>query len=163
MKTDLTIEIEQALVNRVKGSAKRYATEVSMCSRYHDNTGNRICGIVDFVTAEMDYTWYFHIITCYEIKISYSDFKSKHGHSLFGDKNYHVITKDLYDEIMKKNPNLLMGNFGIYMYNNKQLRLKREFEPSPLTRVPSIEERFKVLDNILMRWQRGHHEKEMKL
>ncbi len=66
MKTDLTLEIKQALVNRVKGSAKRYATEVGMCSRYYDKSGNRICGIVDFITAEMDYTWHLHIITFYE-------------------------------------------------------------------------------------------------
>jgi hypothetical protein len=160
MKTNLTVEIEQALINRVKGSSKRYATEVSMCSGKYDNVGHRICGIVDFVTAEMDYTWYFHIISCYEIKISYSDFKSKHGHSLFGDKNYYVITKELYEEIMKKNSNLLMGDFGVYVYNNKRLRLKREINKVSYARVPSIEERFLVLDNILMRLQRVHHTRE---
>lgn len=35
------------------------------------------------------------IATCFEVKITYSDFKSQHGHNFHGNENYYVVPKEL--------------------------------------------------------------------
>lgn len=44
------------------------------------------------------------IIWCYEIKVSVSDFHSKHGHNFMGHYNYYVVTPELYEEIKDEIP-----------------------------------------------------------
>lgn len=39
------------------------------------------------------------LITCVEIKITKSDFKSKHGHNFCGNCNYYAMPKELYPEV----------------------------------------------------------------
>lgn len=53
---------------------------------------------------------YLHIDTkdnvrCYEIKVSKSDFHSKHGHNFLGNYNYYVMPEKLYEEIKDEIPN----------------------------------------------------------
>ena len=38
------------------------------------------------------------LITCYEIKVTKSDFHSSHGHNFVGNANFYVMPKDLYVE-----------------------------------------------------------------
>lgn len=38
-------------------------------------------------------------IICVEVKITLSDFKSKHGHNFVGNKNYYAVPLDLVDKI----------------------------------------------------------------
>ena len=140
MKTNLTLEIENKLINRFKNTSYRYAKEVEFGD-----------GIVDFITAIYD-SYGFHAFTCYEIKISFSDFKSEHGHNLFGDYNYYVLTQEVYDEIMLKDPNLLWGNMGIIIYKNGRFYTKREAKENGIH--ISISDRFVLLDHILMNWIR---------
>ena len=49
------------------------------------------------------------LITCFEIKISESDFRSSHGHNFVGNLNYYVVPKELADKIKTEVP----PNIGI--------------------------------------------------
>lgn len=71
---------------------------------------------VDFMT--MDFK---DIFRCYEIKISKSDFKSKHGHNFVGNFNYYVIPKELYVEVEKEIPK----HIGVYTWNGRNLKLTK--------------------------------------
>lgn len=51
--------------------------------------------------------------TCYEIKITKSDFKSNHGHNFVGNFNYYVIPKELYTQVK----DLVPDNIGIILYH----------------------------------------------
>ena len=67
MKTQLTLDIEQALRDRFQNKYERYAFEVSI--------GKGIC---DCVTTKIQYEnhklpW----VTCYEIKVSLQDYWNK--------------------------------------------------------------------------------------
>lgn len=37
--------------------------------------------------------------TCFEMKITKSDFKSKNGHNFVGNRNYYVIPKNIYPKV----------------------------------------------------------------
>lgn len=52
------------------------------------------------------------LITCYEIKVSKSDFKSKHGHNFVGNCNYYVIPNELYAAVA----DLVPEDIGIILY-----------------------------------------------
>lgn len=78
------------------------------------------------------------LTTCYEIKITKSDFKTKHGHNFVGNHNYYVIPKELYPEVKELVPN----NIGVILYysENGSLRIKKkckfkEIEDSVLSRL----------------------------
>ena len=58
------------------------------------------------------------LIKCYEIKVTKSDFRSKHGHNFVGNYNYYAMTKDLYDKVKEDIPKgigvlVLSGKFLI--------------------------------------------------
>ena len=149
-ETPLTKEIKKALAKKLSdGSATRFATEVECRS-----------GVVDFMTCRLpvqghdDAFFGYHmmpIITCYEIKISISDFKSLHGHNMVGDKNYYVITDKIWEWLNKENNvNPYLGN-GFIIYKNGRFYMKVE---SLLNRKPlSLENRFYFIDQIMKRLQ----------
>lgn len=61
--------------------------------------------------------------TCFEIKISKSDFKSKNGHNFVGNRNYYVIPKELFPKVA----DLVGEDIGVIIYyGNGVLRLKKE-------------------------------------
>lgn len=63
------------------------------------------------------------LTTCYEVKITKSDFKSKNGHNFIGNCNYYVIPKDLYKEIK----DLIPIDIGVILYyENGSLRKKKD-------------------------------------
>jgi hypothetical protein len=39
------------------------------------------------------------LITCYEIKVTKADFKSKNGHNFVGNLNFYVIPKEIYSDV----------------------------------------------------------------
>ena len=51
-------------------------------------------------------------VTCYEIKVSVSDFKSKYGHNFYGNENYYVVTKDIADKVKP----LIPESVGLLVY-----------------------------------------------
>lgn len=52
------------------------------------------------------------LITCFELKISKSDFKSKNGHNFVGNNNYYVMPKELYEKVK----DLVEDDIGIISY-----------------------------------------------
>lgn len=63
------------------------------------------------------------LTTCFEIKITLSDFKSKNGHNFVGNRNYYVVPKDL----SKKITDYVPDDVGIIAYyGDKRLRKVKE-------------------------------------
>ena len=60
---------------------------------------------VDFMTIDSKNT-----VRCYEIKVTKSDFHSKHGHNFVGAFNYYVMPQALYEEVKDEIP----ANIGVY-------------------------------------------------
>lgn len=61
--------------------------------------------------------------TCYEIKITKSDFQSNHGHNFVGNFNYYVVPKKLYPQIK----NLVSKDIGVITYaGHGDLRRRKE-------------------------------------
>lgn len=61
------------------------------------------------------------IFRCYEIKVSKSDFKSKHGHNFVGHFNYYVMPLELYEKVQADIPK----EIGVYTWNNFCLELTK--------------------------------------
>lgn len=51
--------------------------------------------------------------SCYEIKSSVEDFRSKNGHNFIGDFNYYVMPEDVYEAVKDKIPYFV----GVYTSN----------------------------------------------
>lgn len=63
------------------------------------------------------------LVTCFEMKISKNDFKSKNGHNFIGNHNYYVVPKELYEKIK----DLVKDDIGIIVYYpSGQLIKKKE-------------------------------------
>ena len=115
MKTDLTKEIEQALVRReLAGQFKTAygALEVPCGFNSYLNLNKEN---VDFAT----YKPLTEEITCYEIKVTLSDFKSDASLSFYGNKNYLVAPLKLateINELYSKVPHIVNILLSILLY-----------------------------------------------
>lgn len=154
MKTQLTKDIEKKLIERSLKWSQAFATEVVIENDRHNKSG-----IVDFIEINFaNSKGCLPIINCYEIKVSYEDYKSKNGHNLVGDFNCYVFTRDLYEKVkMTDDFNLKVG---VIIYENGKLETVRYptngFYASPYPILDlSLEERFKILQSVLNRWTRG--------
>jgi hypothetical protein len=92
-KTDVTKQLESIVFHKyfIK-NGERCAFEVSFVDRK-----NEIRGRVDFVAMDREGRFTF-----VEIKQSVSDFNSKTGHNLYGDKNYYAMPLELYEKVYDK-------------------------------------------------------------
>lgn len=52
------------------------------------------------------------IITCFEVKITYADFRSENGHNFHGNENYYCVPKELAPKIIDEVPK----DIGILVY-----------------------------------------------
>jgi hypothetical protein len=85
------------------------------------------------------------LTTCYEIKITKQDFKSKHGHNFVGNHNYYVIPKELYKDVEE----LVPEDIGIILYNHMgSLRKKKECVEKEV----APEDLARYLYNALKKW-----------
>lgn len=91
MKTDETLALEKALMLSTIEKRTFGVSEVTI-----GWFGKKR---VDFMTTNTKGT-----ISCYEIKVTKSDFHSKHGHNFYGHYNYYVMTPKLYNEVKKEIP-----------------------------------------------------------
>lgn len=91
---------------------------------------------VDFMTMDAK-----EIFRCYELKISKSDFHSKHGHNFVGHYNYYVIPKELYEEIKEGIPK----EIGVYTWNGCSLSLVKR------SKKQELKEDINVLKNSMIR------------
>lgn len=116
METNLTKEIKLALLQRTSREIGTYgAFEVSFVSRYFNEKIKERCDYVEFDGSNF---------TCYEIKISKSDYLSDATLSRFGQRNYIVAPKKLANWIKlvgTKNKNL--GSIGIISYENGDFKV----------------------------------------
>ena len=85
-------------------------------------------------------------VTCYECKISVSDFKSKNGHNFHGNRNYYVVPKDICKDIEP----LVEDGIGIITYNpsSQTYRIKKECEFKEI----SHELKERLLYDALKKW-----------
>lgn len=109
METKLTKEIKLSLLKRTIKKISVYgAFEVSFKSRYFKDKIKERCDYVEFDGLNF---------TCYEIKISKSDFLSKSVLSTFGQKNYIVAPEALALWIKQEgSKDKGLGSFGILAY-----------------------------------------------
>lgn len=99
--------------------------------------------------------WYSHVYeldmmtTCFEVKISVSDFKSKNGHNFYGNKNYYAVDSRIYKEI----ESLVPEDIGILVYyeSSGQMRCKRESKFKEI----SNEDKIILLYNAMKKWCDG--------
>lgn len=120
-----TIEIEDALHNMCK-EKRIYGCEEVTIGFHNSGRGNEI---VDFMVMDSKGT-----ITCYEIKVTLQDLKSKAKKSWYGHKNYLVVSAELYDKIYDWSDYLpsdvgliVLGNFRspYYKYLHNVFRCKK--------------------------------------
>ena len=91
------------------------------------------------------------MVTCYEVKITYSDFKSENGHNFHGNKNYYCVPKNLAAKIRDEIP----SDIGILAYfeGKKQFGL-REYKPSSWRDI-SDKTKVALLYNAMKKWCDG--------
>lgn len=83
--------------------------------------------------------------TCFEIKITKADFKSKNGHNFAGNKNYYVMPKELYESVK----DLVPKGIGVILYyGHGALRIKSECEYKEVDN----EDLSRYLYNALKKW-----------
>ena len=85
------------------------------------------------------------LTTCFEIKISKSDFKSKNGNNFVGNHNDYVVPTELYPKII----DLVPDDIGVITYNkNGNFRKKKECNFKDV----SAEDLNRFLFNALKKW-----------
>jgi hypothetical protein len=86
------------------------------------------------------------LITCYECKISVSDFKSDNGHNFHGNKNYYVVPHTMVAKIK----DLVPDGIGIIAYYEKTgaFRIAKECT----IKVVQDDVKIKLLYNALGKW-----------
>lgn len=86
------------------------------------------------------------LTTCFEVKITVSDFKSKNGHNFHGNKNYYAVPVEIYSKIK----DIVPGDIGIIVYysGSGHMNVKRECE----TKKISEEDLNGLLYNALKKW-----------
>lgn len=91
-------------------------------------------------------------VTCFECKISLTDFKSPHGHNFCGNRNYYVVPKDLAQTIKDFVPD----DIGIIAYyGNNRLRKIKECKYQEI----SDELKCRLLYDALKKWCDGKQSK----
>ena len=106
MKSELTKLIEKKLfVSFEKGIGQTLVLECSIGFGGGDN---------DRVDA-ISYNSTKKEITCFEIKVSVADFHSKAKLSFVGNRNYYVLTDELYEQVKDEIPK----DIGVYIYKPK--------------------------------------------
>lgn len=134
MKTQLTKEIEKCalkefaamgnfLCPEVGINIKRYGfpkkwygmcklTEQEMIDKGFHQCWHTDTEIVDILQWQSNK----NIWKCYEIKISYNDFKSKSSKTFVGNYNYFIVPESLYIKIIDEVPD----NVGVYIYKEQE-------------------------------------------
>lgn len=89
------------------------------------------------------------VITCFEVKISVSDFRSGHGKNFVGNENYYCVPKDMACFVAKE-----LGEnspIGILSWNGQRLRKYKE------AKYMKVKEEVKcmLLYNALKKWCDG--------
>lgn len=91
------------------------------------------------------------MVTCFEVKITYQDFKSRNGHNFHGNENYYCVPKALAARIAGEVP----AHIGILAYfeGERQYGL-RQFKPAEWQEV-SDQTKVLLLYNAMKKWCDG--------
>ncbi len=86
------------------------------------------------------------LTTCFEVKITVSDFKSENGHNFHGNRNYYAVPIEIYDKIESLTP----PEIGIIVFypKSQHMIVKRESEHREI----SYEELAYMLYDALKKW-----------
>lgn len=123
-KTELTKQLEKAII--IETSQWFGCLEVTI--GWYGNQR------VDFMTMDSK-----EIFRCFEIKVTKSDFHSKHGHNFVGNFNYYVMPQELYEEVKDE----IEDYIGVYVGS----KYKDKYTVSLVKR--SKKQELKVEKNIL--------------
>ena len=68
------------------------------------------------------------LLTCFEIKVTKSDFKSKNGHNFVGNMNFYVVPEEIFKEV----ESLVPPDIGIlvYLHKGKYIGLRTKRKPA---------------------------------
>lgn len=91
MKTDITKKLEQLLMLKFDNLTDFFCFECTIGWLGHE--------VVDCIKYDNN-----RIITCYEIKSSVSDFRSKSAKTFIGNKNYFVMPYSVYQKVKDEIP-----------------------------------------------------------
>ena len=108
MKTILTKEIEKRLFKDFEKLGQSLVLECQI--GFFGGEGDKVDAI-SYNSSKKE-------ITCFEIKVSVSDFHSKAKLSFYGNRNYYVLTEDVYEKVKDEIPH----DIGVYVYKNKHLK-----------------------------------------
>ncbi|WP_394875491.1 hypothetical protein [Clostridium neonatale] len=85
--------------------------------------GKNNCNGCIFKSSKLNERQLGIMTTCYEMKITKADFKSKNGHNFVGNRNYYVMPKELYPKV----EDLIEDDIGVILYyGHGCLRIKKE-------------------------------------
>ena len=92
------------------------------------------------------------LTTCFEVKITVSDFKSENGHNFHGNRNYYAVPVDIYDKVK----DLVPPEIGIIVFypESAHMAVKRECEHREIT----TETLSWLLYDALKKWVEGTEE-----
>lgn len=89
--------------------------------------------------------------TCYEVKITLSDFKSENGHNFHGNENYYCVPVELAPKIAP----LIPSHVGILAYSEGAATAGlRKYKPAAWQEVPA-ETMCQLLYNAMKKWCDG--------
>lgn len=140
IKSVVTKEIEEKLKVKAFRDSNRYAFEVRVPN-----------GICDFVTTKIDpanhnIPW----VTCYEIKVSFSDYQhSENGVNFVGDENYYVMPEELLNEIVRKQAQGKLQGVGLYTYKNG--RFHKKTDGKAFRCKLKLEDKWLLMDRMIMK------------
>lgn len=124
MKTDDTKRLENKLYNYLQINGLFCIFECKL------GFGSNSTGIVDCISITSR-----NIITCYELKVTKSDFHSKHGHNFRGNYNYYVMPLFLYEEVKDEIPK----HIGCIVEDDKDNFYLRVIKKSNALRLKNID------------------------
>lgn len=96
------------------------------------------------------------VTTCYEVKITMSDFRSGHGKNFCGNENYYCVPKEMAEQVAKE-----IGEnspIGILAWNGKELRC---YKPAIYQEIPK-EITCLLLFYALKKWCDGSQKIDLK-
>lgn len=105
MKSELTKSIEKKLFKSMEKLGQFLVLEC--CIGFGGGDNDRVDAI-SYNTTKKE-------ITCFEIKVSVTDFHSKNKLSFVGNRNYFILTEDVYDKVKNEIPKQI----GVYIYEPK--------------------------------------------
>lgn len=104
MKTDETLELEKQLYHYTNKKGVYGCKEVTLRNPAYELNKER----VDYLTFDTK-----GVVRCYEIKVSNTDLFSKNVLSFWGNYNYLVMPRELYDLLMDKYRDKYFMHVGI--------------------------------------------------